>query len=388
MSEYLLIELGDLLGDVAALEAADVFAAAADALVAFAATPQDAAQGSCHGLGIVGGDIEGVGAAGLLETGACAGDDGQTAADGLDDGDAEPLVTRGIDEGLGLGIELRQLIVGDIVEERHARLQTVELDVTTHLVGVAGGTAHDDQTDGVGEVVEGLDGQEDVLAALDGADGEDVAALRPFDRLSHRGEAGGAGLVDDGDAGGIDLGGVVEDVAPGALADGDDVVGLTHGLAELPGVDLRVEPVVVLGMTQEDEVVDGDDAADAGGSEAEGQLAGEAVEELYAVAQQVGRDVLGAPEGGLQLLRQGVDRRVLGITHVDMGTAHQLGTEIAEALVGGIQPQLERQRGEIVDQRAAVGTEARRVAEGAFGVETDDGVGLFICHDDCKVRQK
>ena len=39
---------------------------------------------------------------------------------------------------------------------------------------------------------------------------------------SVEGEFGGAGLVDDGDAGGIELRGIVENVAAGTLADGDD----------------------------------------------------------------------------------------------------------------------------------------------------------------------
>ena len=77
------------------------------------------------------------------------------------------------------------------------------------------------------------------------------------------GEFGGAGLVDDGDAGGIDIGSVVEDVATGTLADGDDMGGLTHRATELPGIDLTVDEMVVLGMTEEDQVVDGDDTGDA-----------------------------------------------------------------------------------------------------------------------------
>ena len=88
----------------------------------------------------------------------------------------------------------------------------------------------------------------------------------------------------------------MEDVALGALADGDDVVGLTDGLAELPGVDLRVEPVVVLGVAQEDEVVDGDHALYTALGDAYGQLARETVEELDAVVKEVADDPLAAPE--------------------------------------------------------------------------------------------
>ena len=98
------------------------------------------------------------------------------------------------------------------------------------------------------------------------------------------GEFGGAGLVDDGDAGGIELRGVVEDVTAGTLADGDDMGGLADGLAELPGVDLRVYPMVIFGVAEEDEVVDGDDTGYASLTDADGQFAGKAVVELDAVA--------------------------------------------------------------------------------------------------------
>ena len=87
------------------------------------------------------------------------------------------------------------------------------------------------------------------------------------------GEFGGAGLVDDGDAGGIELGSIVEDVAAGTLADGDDMGGLADGLAELPGVDLRVYPMVIFGVAEEDEVVDGDHTGDAALTDADGQFA-------------------------------------------------------------------------------------------------------------------
>ena len=101
---------------------------------------------------------------------------------------------------------------------------------------------------------------------------------------SVEGEFGGAGLVDDGDAGGIELWGVVENVAAGTLADGDDMGGLADGLTELPGVDLRVYPMVIFGVAEEDEVVDGDHTGYAALTDADGQFAGKAVVELDAVA--------------------------------------------------------------------------------------------------------
>ena len=73
------------MGDIVALEAADIVAAAADALFAALGAPEHLTDGLGKGLLVVGIDIEGVGTACLLETGARAGHHGETTADGLDD---------------------------------------------------------------------------------------------------------------------------------------------------------------------------------------------------------------------------------------------------------------------------------------------------------------
>ena len=73
------------------------------------------------------------------------------------------------------------------------------------------------------------------------------------------------------------------------------MVGLADGLTELPGIELRVYPMVELGMTEEDEVVDGDDALDATATDAYGQLARQTVIELYAIATEVANDATAAP---------------------------------------------------------------------------------------------
>ena len=105
----------------------------------------------------------------------------------------------------------------------------------------------------------------------------------------------GARLVDDTDATLIDIP-VFDDVALCTFADGDDVVGLAKRLTELPGIDLRVEPVVVLRMTQEDEVVYGHHTLDAALADANGKLAGESVVELNTVAKEILHDTVSAPE--------------------------------------------------------------------------------------------
>ncbi len=153
-----------------ALEAADIVAAAADALLAILGAPEHLADGLSEGLLVVGIDIEGVGAARLLETGARAGHHGQTAADGLDDGNAKTLVARGIDKGLGVGVEGGEIVVGDVVTDLDAVAQAVGLSVSGDGVGIGGVATDDDQSEVGGEKGECLDGQKDVLAGLDGAD--------------------------------------------------------------------------------------------------------------------------------------------------------------------------------------------------------------------------
>lgn len=144
---------------------------------------------------------------------------------------------------------------------------------------------HDDERQVVGQIVEGLDGQQDILTLLDAADAQDVALVVSAWR-DREAEPRRTTLVDNRDAALVDLS-QLYDVAPGTFADGNDVVGLADSLAELPGVDLGVEPVIVFGVPQEDKVVDGHHAPDAALPDAYGQFAGEAVIEHDAVALQI-----------------------------------------------------------------------------------------------------
>ena len=68
------------------------------------------------------------------------------------------------------------------------------------------------------------------------------------------------------------------------------MIGLADGLTELPGIDLRVDPVVELRMAQEDQVVDGHHTLDTALSDADGQFARESVKHLDTVALQVAHD--------------------------------------------------------------------------------------------------
>ena len=81
-----------MLGYVVAGEAADIVAAEVDALLASGSSFQGLAEGGGKSFGVVGGDIEAVGTACFFEAGAGAGNDGESAVDGFDDGDAEAFV--------------------------------------------------------------------------------------------------------------------------------------------------------------------------------------------------------------------------------------------------------------------------------------------------------
>ena len=109
-------------------------------------------------------------------------------------------------------------------------------------------------------------------------------------------EKGAAGLVDDADLVGRNLT-ELDDVTTGAFGNGDDKVGFFDGPVKLPSVDLAVEPFVVFGMAEEDEVVDGDDTGDAALTDAEGEFSGKAVVEGDVVALKVVDDAAGTPEG-------------------------------------------------------------------------------------------
>ena len=101
----MLIELEDLVGYILTIETLDIVHTALDALLAAIGALKAAADGIGHAFGIVGGNVEAIGAACLFETGACASHNRQTTADGLDDRDAKAFVDAGIDETLGAGIK-------------------------------------------------------------------------------------------------------------------------------------------------------------------------------------------------------------------------------------------------------------------------------------------
>ena len=73
------------------------------------------------------------------------------------------------------------------------------------------------------------------------------------------------------------------------------MVGFLDGLQKFPGIYLRVYPMVVFRMAQENQVVYGHHAADICLADAKGQFATQSVIDLYLVPLQVFYQTLGSP---------------------------------------------------------------------------------------------
>ena len=164
---------------------------------------------------------------------------------------------------------------------------------------------------------------------------------------------------------------VLDDVLLRALTDGDDMVGLLERLTELPGVNLRVDLVVELRQSEEDQVVDGHHTLDAALADADGQFAREPVEELHAVALQVLHDAVAAPVGRAQFRVLGDSR---GVAELHVFLLHDLFPQVVAPLVGGIQPHLQGVGGEVVHECTAVASQACTVFHDALGIIADDRI--------------
>ena len=154
------------------------------------------------------------------------------------------------------------------------------------------------------------------------------------------------------------------------------MIRLPEGLTELPGIDLRVDPVVELGMAQEDEVVDGDDAPDAALADADGQFARESVKHLDTVALQIAHDPLRTP----QSFAEGQMRRG-GVAEPHVLLQPDLLPEMIPALIGCIETQLQRITRQIVHQGTSVTPQSCAVAHDALGVES---YLQSVCHERLK----
>ena len=128
-----------------------------------------------HRLRIVGIHIQRIRTACLLQTRPCARHNGQPATDGLDDGDAEALVTRGIHKRLRLCIEFGQFLVAHPVHDPDTVAQSRLLRIRTYLVGIGRVPAHDHQFQFLGQIGQCLHRQQDVLPRLYRPHAQDIA---------------------------------------------------------------------------------------------------------------------------------------------------------------------------------------------------------------------
>ena len=152
-----MIDIGNLGSDIGSLETTDILAAALYALFTPLGTPQHLAQGGGHTLDIVGSDIKRIGTTSLLKTRTCTGHDRQTAADGLDDGNAEALIDRRIDERLSRVVEHIQHAITDTVEHMDALAQTSTHSFFLHLLGIWRRLADGHQMNMLGQERQGAD---------------------------------------------------------------------------------------------------------------------------------------------------------------------------------------------------------------------------------------
>ena len=171
------------------------------------------------------------------------------------------------------------------------------------------------------------------------------------------------GLVDDGDARGVD---VVEldDVGFGRAAYGNDVVGVAAGVTKLEVVDLSVVPVVHGLEGAESYVVHGDEGRDVAFLEAERNFVAEAVEDVGVELLEVGGLEGGAPEAtGDATTRQDGAAKGVGEVRDGDGIGADAGSEEEVFILREIE-------GEGVDYGAAVVAETGEVVEEPLGIES------------------
>ena len=128
---------------------------------------------------------------------------------------------------------------------------------------------------------------------------------------------------------------ILHDVALGALANGDNAVGLFQRFVELPTVNQRVPPMIELGMAHKNKVVNGDNGVDACVFNALGQFARQAMKHLYAIAQQVFHHAATSPRRLFQRVF-----RVLGVHHAQVRRTFHLSGQVFSARIGCIKQQL------------------------------------------------
>ena len=264
------------------------------------------------------------------------------------------------------------MLVGHTMQDTHTLLQLVLLHVGHDLLGVWSGAADDDQRHIGWQIGQRLNGLQHVFTRLDRTYIKNVTLgqLIMFGYLlQHGGIAFGTEtlsttLVDERYFLGWHLT-VLDDVATGTFADGNDMGGLAQGASELPCVELYVDGIVKLGMTQENKIVDGNHAGDAALTDAKGKFARQTMIELDAIALKIGNDTLGAPVSVAQW------PALVGKLKCYIGALCDLVTQRIATSIGGIETELQGILCQIVNQRAAIGTKTCAVANNALGIEAN-----------------
>ena len=88
----------------------------------------------------------------------------------------------------------------------------------------------------------------------------------------------------------------MQDIILRAFTDGDDAISLLAGHPELPGIDLGIDPMIILRMTEEDQVMNGHHAFDSRFPNPKGQFPGQPMEEVYPIPLEVVNDPFTAPK--------------------------------------------------------------------------------------------
>ena len=180
--------------------------------------------------------------------------------------------------------------------------QIVLTGILFHSFGIRSATADDDQRHLFRYIPQCLDSQQHILPLLYRADTDDIT-LRQVVFLAHQLALiiGGA-LLEPCTATLVNqvyllrfYASEKHDIPLGTLADGNNPVGLCHRLAEFPCVEFRVEPLVILGMAQEYQVVNGDNRLDARLLDSDRKLSRQTMIELNSVLPELTYHAMGAP---------------------------------------------------------------------------------------------
>ena len=152
------------------------------------------------------------------------------------------------------------------------------------------------------------------------------------------------------------------------LTDGDNMISLTDGLPELPGIDLCINPVVELRIAQEDKVMDSNHTADAALMNAPREFSREAMVQLHSVLLQILHNTMGTPDG---LVKWQVT--ILRIAERQSWCRKNLFTQVVTSLVRSIEIKAHTtvQSDDIVDESTSITTETCGIAHNALGIISD-----------------